>query len=299
MLNICIMIEDLKSLLLFAKTVESGSFRAAARSLGISPSVVSYQVSQIEKRYGVALLYRSTRKLSLTDNGTRLLEHAKQMIEATERGLDLLSGKALQPVGKLTISLPAAFARSPLVTTISEFAQLNPKVEFSIGFSDIQKDLIAEGIDLAIRSGEMEDSSLVAKKIQIIPRKLVASPAYLKDRDFPESPRDVEQMEWIRLTMLPARRKFIQGTSKTHTVDYDHRISVNNVDGMCQLVKSGLGLATLPYFLAEEEIKAGRLVELIPDWQVEPLEVFAVWPPNAPRESLTRRLLDFLSQNLH
>ncbi len=293
------MIEDLKSLLLFAKTVESGSFRAAARSLGISPSVVSYQVTQIEKRYGVALLYRSTRKLSLTDNGTRLFKYAKQMIEATERGLDLLSGRALQPIGKLTISLPAAFARSPLVTAISDFAQLNPKVELSIGFSDIQKDLISEGIDLAIRSGEMEDSSLMAKKMQIIPRKLVASPAYLKDRDFPESPRDIEQMEWIRLTMLPASRKFIQGTGKTHTVDYDHRITVDNVDGMCQLVKSGLGLATLPYFLAEDEIKAGRLVELIPDWHVEPLEVFAVWPPNAPRESLTKRLLDFLSQNLH
>lgn len=292
------MIEDLKSLFLFAKTVESGSFRAAARALGISPSVVSYQVSQIEKRYGVALLYRSTRKLSLTDNGTRLLEHAKQMIEATERGLDLLSGNALQPVGKLTISLPAAFARSPLVTTISEFAQLSPKVELSIGFSDIQKDLIAEGIDLAIRSGEMEDSSLMTKKIQITPRKLVASPAYLKDRNLPETPQDLEQLDWIRLTMLPACRIFIQGIGKTHTVNYNHRISVDNVDGMCQLVKSGLGIATMPYFLVEEEINAGRLIELIPDWQVEPLEVFAVWPPSAPRESLTRRLLDFISQNV-
>ena len=292
------MIKDLKSLLLFAKTVESGSFRAAARALGISPSVVSYQVSQIEKRYGVALLYRSTRKLSLTDNGTRLFEHAKQMIEATERGLDLLSGKALQSVGKLTISLPAAFTRSPLVTTISEFAQLNSKIELSISFSDIQKDLVAEGIDLAIRSGEMEDSSLMTKKIQIIPRKLVASPAYIKDRDLPKLPDDLKQLDWIKLAMLPASRKFMQGNSKTHTVNYDHRITVDNVDGMCQLVKSGLGLATLPYFLAEVEINAGRLVELIPDWQVEPLEVFAVWPTNAPRESLTRRLLDFLSQNI-
>jgi DNA-binding transcriptional LysR family regulator len=98
--------------------------------------------------------------------------------------------------------------------------------------------------------------------------------------------------------MLPASRNFIHVSGKTLHVDYDHRISVNNVDGMCQLVKSGLGLATLPYFLAEEEINAGRLIELLPDWQVEPLEVFAVWPPNAPRESLTRRLLDHFSQNV-
>ena len=106
-------------------------------------------------------------------------------------------------------------------------------------------------------------------------------------------------MDWIKLAMLPASRKFIQGSGKTHTVDYNHRIIVDNVDGMCQLVKSGLGLATLPYFLAEEEINEGRLIELMPDWQVEPLEVSAVWPSNAPRESLTRRLLDFLSQRLH
>lgn len=291
------MIEDLKSLLLFAKTVEAGSFRAAARTLGISPSVVSYQISQLEKRYGVALLYRSTRKLSLTDDGNQLFGHAKKMLDATQSGLNVLSGRALEPIGRLTISLPAAFARSPLVALISAFARYNPKVELSICFSDVFRDLISEGIDLAIRSGPMEDTSLKSKKILTVARKLVASPDYLKEKSLPDLPEDIAVMDWIKLDMLPASRKFIHESGNIRVVDYQYRVSTNNVDGMCQLVKNGLGLATLPYFLAEDDINSGRLVELLPDWKVEPLEVYAVWPPNAPRESLTRRLLDFLVEN--
>ncbi len=291
------MIEDLKSLLLFAKTVECGSFRQAARSLGVSPSVVSYQISQIEKRYGVALLYRSTRRLSLTDDGEKLLGYARQIIDATERGLDLLSGNAAQPRGRLKISLPAAFARSPLTMAISKFAMTCPDVEFAIGFSDVHKDLIAEGIDLAIRTGPLEDSSLLSKKIQSVPRRLVASPSYLEKVRQPRTPEDVAELDWIRLAMLPANRKFNRKNGEQRTIDYRYRISVDNVEGMCQVVKGGLGLATLPGFLADEEIKAGKLLELLPEWDVEPLEVFAVWPPNAPRESLTRRLLDYLADN--
>jgi len=154
------MLDELRQIAIFAKTVDHGSFRAAAQALRLSPSVVSHHVGQLEKNLGTALLYRSTRKLSLTPDGERLLEAAHNMINAAETGLQLISQQSNEHSGVLRVTVPALFTQSFLTEQLAEFTLEYPKVHLTLDFSEFRRDLIADGFDLAIRAGDMKDSSL-------------------------------------------------------------------------------------------------------------------------------------------
>src|SRR5580700_8826000 len=169
------MIDELRALAIFAKVVEAGSFRSAANTLKLSPSVVSHHVAQLEERLGVALLYRSTRQLSLTFEGEKLFASAKSMISAAENGLNSIKHQTSEPSGKLNLTVPAFLTRSALVRDIAAFAKAFPKIALSISFTDVQQDVIREGIDLAIRVGELKDSALKSKRLYDMKRKLVVS----------------------------------------------------------------------------------------------------------------------------
>lgn len=287
------MIDDLRAMAVFAKTVEMGSFRAAAKELQLSSSVVSHHVSQLESRLGVALLYRSTRQLSLTHHGAQLFESVKAMLAAAETGLNAMARQSQEPSGTLRITVPAFFSRGTLLEDIAAFAQAFPKVLLSINFSDVKQDLIQEGIDLAIRIGQLQDSALKSKKLFDVRRKLVVAPHYRSGRAV-EAPQDLAQWDWIGLSMRPDFKTLSNAAGETCKIEYQPRISVDSIDAVCQLAIAGLGLATPPAFMVEDAIAAGRLIDPLPGWQVEALGAYAVWPANAARESLTLRLIRFL-----
>lgn len=167
------MLDDLRAIALFVRTVDLGSFRSVAASFNISPSVVSHHVAKLEEKYGVALLYRSTRKLSLTDDGKRFYEHARKMVFSAGDALNMLTENAQSPHGKLTLSMPGALVRSDLTRKIAQFSSDYPNVSVSLHSSDETIDLIASGIDLALRTGEMKDSMLKSRRIGSIDRKSV------------------------------------------------------------------------------------------------------------------------------
>jgi len=288
------MIDELRGLAIFAKVVQAGSFRSAANALKLSPSVVSHHVAQLEERLGVALLYRSTRRLSLTNEGEKLFMSAEAMLSAAENGLNSVAYHATEPAGKLNLTLPAMLARSPLVRDIAAFAKEFPKVALSIGFSDIQQDLIRDGIDLAIRIGELKDSTLKSKRLFAMKRKLVVAPALMREHQPPRRPQDLLKWDWIGLKMRPNTKTLINQNGQTCLIDFEPRIIVDSMESVCQLAIAGLGLATPPAFLVAEDIHHGYLVELLPEWQAESLPVYAVWPPNASKESLTFRFMAFL-----
>ena len=288
------MIDDLRAMAIFAKTVETGSFRAAADEFKLSPSVVSHHVSQLEDRLGVALLYRSTRRLSLTHDGERLLEAAKAILAAAEDGLNAIARRSAEPAGRLSITAPAFLSRGTLIEDIATFAHAFPKVALSINFSDVKQDLIRDGIDLAIRIGALQDSSLKCKKLFDVKRKLLASPEFVAGKKKPRRPEDLLEWDWIGVKMRPDNKILTHKKGEACKVDFTPRISVDSIDALCQLAIAGLGLATPPLFLVEQEIRAGRLIEPLPAWNVEALGVYAVWPPNAPREGLTFRFIRFL-----
>ncbi len=288
------MIDKLRALAIFAKVVEAGSFCAAANMLKLSPSVVSHHVAQLEEQLGVALLYRSTRRLSLTHEGEKLFTNAEAMLLAAEKGLNSIVYHASEPIGKLNLTLPAMLTTSPLVDDIAAFAKEFPKIELSISFSDIQQDLIREGIDLAIRIGNLKDSALKTKLLFTMTRKLVFAPAVISKHKLPKHPMDLLQWDWIGLKMRPNTKIFINQKGKTCLINFEPRIVVDSVDAVRQLAIAGLGLATPPTFLVAQDIHHGYLIELIPEWQVESLPVYAVWPPNVSKESLTFRFMTFI-----
>lgn len=289
------MIDELRALAIFAKVVKAGSFRSAAHELKLSPSVVSHHVAQLEERLGIVLLYRSTRQLSLTFEGEQLFASAQSMIVAAESGLNSILHQASEPSGKLNLTVPALLTRSALVKDIAAFAKAFPKVSLSINFSDVQQDLIREGIDLAIRVGDLKDSALKSKKLFDLKRKLVASPDFMMNYETPHSPKDLIAWEWIGLKMRSNHKKLINQAGKTFLINFEPRIITDSVDSVCQLAIVGLGLATPPSFLVEEDIKQGYLVEPLSNWQPESLPVYAIWPSNVSKESLTFKLIAFLA----
>ncbi|MEO9384059.1 LysR family transcriptional regulator [Chromobacterium phragmitis] len=289
------MIDELRALAVFAKAVETGSFRAAARTLALSPSVVSHHVSQLENKLGTALLYRSTRKLSMTQDGQALYSHAQAMLQAAESGLNALAGRAAEPSGSLSLTLPAFFARSPLTDQLAAFSRMYPKVELALDFSDEKRDLIRDGIDLAIRIGELPDSALKSRRLFDMPRLTVAAPSLLAEREAPRVPMELANWPWLGIRMRPNRKTLSLDPDEAQTFAFQPRLTVNSIDAACRLAIAGCGLATPPAFLVQEDIAAGRLATVLPEWQVEALGVYAVWPANAARESLTLRLVEHLA----
>jgi len=288
------MIDQLRALALFVKTVESGSFKGCADHYNIAPAIVSQQITRLEQTYGVSLLYRTTRKLSLTPEGRDLYEKSEHMVTSAQACLDLLSDQASHPSGALRLSMPAGLIKSPLMARLSEFAQNYPDLHLDIHFTDKRLDLIEDGIDLAIRVGQMQDSTLMSKKITTLTRKLVCTPAYLNDRTSPKHAKDLKDWDWIKMKMMPPYRILHDPAGHAHKISFKSRIEVDNVEAMCALTRHGLGLSTPPNYLIEEDLKSGQLIEVLPNWSPAAMEVYAVWPQNTVRRKLTSLLLDHL-----
>ncbi|NQZ90265.1 MAG: LysR family transcriptional regulator [Colwellia sp.] len=289
------MIDELRSMAIFAETIKQGSFRSAAKELKLSPSVVSYQVSQLEEFVGTALIYRSTRKLSLTSEGTVLYQYALNMIQTAQQGLNQIALEKQELRGTLTVSLPSALIKSNISNNIAKFSKIHPLLNLKLFYTDDRQDLIHQGIDLAFRAGAMDDSNLKSKRIGEINRKLVCSSDYFQEHIPPTSPKSLTTWNWIKLDMLPNHRTLINSVGDKCEINFDSNISVNSVEAMTQLCINGAGIATPPDYLIDKEIENNTLIELLPNWQVEPIALYAVWPNNVFQNSCTKRLLDFLT----
>jgi DNA-binding transcriptional LysR family regulator len=292
------MLDELRAMAIFAKTVEAGSFRGAARALGLSASVVSHHVAQLEARLDVVLLYRSTRRISLTGEGEKLLEASRAMIAAAESGLSQMTSTSKSPSGRLSVAAPAALISSRLLDDLAAFASALPHVRLTAHFSDAPLNLIGEGIDVAIRAGSLADSNLKSKKLFEMPRRLVASKEYLASRPSPRSPGDLAEWDWIKLRSRPAHALLRSAAGKEVRVEFASRLVVDNAEAMLQFSRRGLGLATPPLAMVEPDLRLGRMVEVLPRWRLEAPSVYAVWPANAPRSGLGMRLISFLEERL-
>ena len=293
------MIDQLRAIAIFAKTVDHGSFRAAAQALNLSASVVSHHVSELEKQLGVALIYRSTRKLSLTPDGEQLLAAAHDMITAAETGLQAVSNIGQAPSGDLRVTIPATLAQSGLVDRIATFSAVYPKVNLTLDFSDTRRELIGDGFDIAIRMGWLKDSSLISKKLYDVPRNLVASKQYLERKPSPKSPEQLADWEWLILAPARSRKtEFKKTGSDPITVKPNGHITVNDAHALYRLAYCGAGLAVVPDFLAQADLANGSMEWVLPDWSVEPVGVYAVWPPNVPKQGLSRLFVDKISGQL-
>jgi len=283
------MFDELRAIAIFAKTIETGSFRRCAQALGLSPSVVSHHIAQLEHKLGLTLLYRSTRKMSLTTEGEQLYEASKKMLEAIEIGLDTILPAAEKPSGTLKVTMPSILVRSSLMQKIAQFCRDLPNVKLDLNFTDKTIDLIEEKFDIGIRIGTFEESGLMAKKLFSLGRKLVCSPLFFEKQAKAKIPEDLSTWRWIGTRCSPLSRRFINNAGKSIAVDYQPNLMCDSVDAAYQLAVAGVGLSSPPDFLVEKDIKEGKLVEVLPEWQVEPLNVYAIWPQNLLKNNLASR----------
>ncbi|MGH1428641.1 MAG: LysR family transcriptional regulator [Arenicella sp.] len=294
------MLDQLRQIAIFAKTIECGSFVKAASALQLSPSVVSHHIAQLEKQLGVALIYRSTRKLSLTSDGKKLLASAQQMTKSGEEFINLAVNNNAELIGHLNITLPALMAKSALCKQIGDFVKLNPNVSLNMDFSDTQREMIKDGIDFAIRMGRLRDSNLKVRKLFDMERQLVVSAEISKQLTSIKSPKDLENEQWIEFSAVGLRYEFQHKTGEKITITPDSQIATNSIYAIQHFVQNSHGIAVLPKFIADEAKGKEKIVYILRDWQLEPISVYAVWPSNTPKHSLTKRLIDFLlSRNLY
>lgn len=291
------MIDHLRQLAIFSATVEHGSFRAAAKALRLSPSVVSHHISQLEEKLDTPLMYRSTRKLNLTPEGERLHIAAQAMIEVAETGFADVSDQKRQLSGVLRITAPAVLSQSTLLDRFAVFTKRYPKARLTVDFSDLRRELIDDGFDVAIRMGWLEDSTLIARKLFDVNRILVGSTDYLSTRPMPKAPADLTDWDWIELVPVPQQRLvFKKGSRKAAVSIAEPRIKVNSAHAMCKFACAGAGLAILPEFMVRQEIETGRLHNILPEWTHADVGVYAVWPPNVSQNGLVKTFVDTLTE---
>lgn len=264
----------LDALLIFAKVVDLGSFSAASRHISMPVSTVSRKISDLEKTLGVRLLERSTRKLRLTDVGAEVYSQARRGAEVQE-AVDLLISNQLTEVrGALRLSAPPNIADSLLAPLITEFQSDYPDVQIQIVVTDRIVDHIAEGVDIAFRVGRQADSSLVTRTILHYRHQLVASPGYIAEFGAPDHPDDLRTHRLLAFSFWTPERSwtFHNGSERREIVFAPH-LSMNDYAGLVSAMLAGNGIGDLPPIVLPEIMRSGQLVEVMPDWTFEPLDL--------------------------
>ena len=284
----------------FMRAVGLGSFSAAGRQLGLSPSAVSKLITRIEDRLGTRLLVRSTRALQLTPEGEVYLERAGRILgEIEEAERVVTSGGSAVPRGPLRVSASVAFGASHIVPHMAEFLALYPGIELDLSLTDSVIDLYQERADVAIRSGKLRDSSLVARKILEIRRVVVASPAYLERHGTPQVPADLAAHNCLRFNFLANRDEWIFRDPETGE-NFAQRIGGNmlgnNGPTLRRLCLDGLGLIRSGRFQVERDITEGRLVPVLERFNPRDIEtIHAVFAGHGHLAARIRAFIDFLA----
>ncbi len=275
----------------FIRVAETGSFSRAARELALSQPSASRIVTGLEARLGVKLLLRTTRNVTLTEAGAAFLERVRQAsadvedAEDAARGIDSLRGM-------LRLAMPVMYGTRAIVPVLAPFLERYPELRIEISMRDERQNLVAAGVDVAIRMGALEDSSFGARQIASVERLLVAAPAYLARRGTPATLEDLAGHDAILHERgFPDTSTFaLFRAGAEHRVTLQGRVKVDAAPGVLAAALAGLGIANVTAVMSAQERREGRLVQVLPDYGLEPLKAFAVFP-SGPRPSAKVRAL--------
>lgn len=291
--------QDFNVIPVFVAVVEAGGFSAAAQELGISKSAVSKRITQLEDQLGVRLLHRTTRKLSLTEAGEHYFEHAVAAARAAQNAEDSVAQLQGEPRGKLKINVPMSFGLLHVAPLIPEFLKRYPKISVDMLMDDKVVDLVEQGFDVAIRAGDLPDSSLVARKLAPLHSVVCASPEYLSQQGIPEKPADLEQHNCMLFSYSAGLNQWaftpVDQASKdqVQVVRVTGNYQVNSSEALKEAVLKGLGIGRLPSFVAGEYIRQGVLVNLFEDYRMPSKTVYAVFPERHYLPAKVRVFVDF------
>ena len=283
----------------FVQVVERASFSAAADALGISRSHASRMVASLEERLGLRLLFRTTRKVQTTSSGRLFYERCAPMIAGISAAEQEVRDEGHSPAGTLRISLPAAFGLRYLAKPMADFARLHPQLRIIAHYDDRKVDVVGEGYDLSIRGGTVTEDDMVARKLWSFQTLLVAAPSYLAQLPAPQSPSELEAHPAVLYegSSTPGIWIFQQGKERESVV-MRSVFMANAATAVQAACLAGLGVALQPEWMVNEDLNAGRLVQLLPDWE---LPTFAFWMLRPDRKGVPARVRafqDFLLERL-
>lgn len=287
--------DRLDELQVFLAILDAGSMAAAARKLRRSPPAVTRILTALEQRVGVRLFERSTRRLTPSDEGLRLAEHARQLLADYDTAVREHHQAA--PRGLLRVAAPMMFGRRHMTPLVTKFLMRFPEIKVDLILADRNVDLIEDGIDLALRIGPLDSSGLVARKLGEVRRLTVASPHYLHRRGKPSAPAALAQHELILATTIRglAEWRYHAGT-REQVVRFNPRLQLNDVEAMLNAAREGFGIARVLSYQVASDLLAGTLVRLLPDYEPEPLPVHLVLPSARHMAPRIRAFVDFAIQ---
>jgi len=288
------------ALTVFQAVVETGSFVKASELLGMSKPVVTRNIQMLEANMGVKLLYRTTRRLSLTDEGQLLYERGKNILIDLQTLTSELSDKQHQLTGTLRINVPVTFGVRHLSHLWGKFMMQNPSLSLEVTLSDRLVDLVEDGVDMAIRISQLKSSNLVSKRLASTEMLVCASPSYLKKNGIPLIPKDIINHQVIGYAYWFTKNdwQFTSTTGATETIKTQPKCITNNGDTCLALAIEGQGLIMQPRFVLEDALNQGLLVTLLPEYHIMSLGIYAVYPSKQHLPLKVRRLIDFLSKEL-
>ena len=292
----------LPDLATFVLIIDQGSFTAAAKATGATPSAISRSVSRLERALGSKLLHRTTRKLALSDTGKMVYEHAQEMLNAAQMAMDSGSSRQQVAQGKLTVSVPKAVGRFVIHPLMAEFFERYPDVDVCLRLEDRYMDLIDDGVDLALRISQSPSPGLYGKALMPVSHVICATPAYLRQHGTPDTPQALRHHSCISLGETPAdsRWKFRLG-EKSETIQTHGRYAANHTGVRLDAVKNHLGIGSLPLFTARESLANGEIVQVLPEWEFisdYSGDLWLLWTRNQHMPARMRAMIDYLSEKL-
>lgn len=288
--------DKLNAISVFCKVIETQSFTQAANQQNISVAMASKLVSQLEEHLKTRLLQRTTRKIVPTEAGMLYYQRCQAILLDLSEADSSISNMATSLQGNLLISVPRDFGLLYISPNLPKFIELHPNLHVEIEFEDKRVDLVAEGYDLALRIGYMQDSSLVARKISRSSMHFVASPSYLESRGIPLTPDDLEyhqgllyksslnQVHWLSTKANQIQRYKIQS-----------KVVSNNGMALLEMTKAGLGISNSPSFFVKEALASGELVEILSEYKQKPLDIYVVYPNRRHLPAKVRAFIEFLA----
>ena len=289
--------DQLSAMRAFVRVAETRSFSAAARSTGTTQATISKRIAGLEELLGVKLLIRSSREQALTEAGQDYFKHCVPILEAIDEAENLARSSTNNPRGQLRVTTSVDFGRLVLAPMLRDFMAHYPDISIDLVLSNHALDLIAGGIDVAIRAGQFEDSSLIAKPLGNIPLCLVATPAYLDRHGRPEHPNDLVDYECSLYSLADnPRRWYFREDQKTISVIVNGRFQSDNGDVILDMVLAGSSLCMLPYWLVHEQLGSGELELLLKDYAMPAGDIKMVYPDRKHLPLKTRSFLDFIAK---
>ena len=288
-------------MVVFFHVVKSGSFTSAADVTGHSTSYISKEINKLEARLSIRLLHRTTRSLSLTQEGELYFQLCQQIIEDAEQAENAIVGNQLEPSGKLRISCPISYGLSNLSPVLSQFTEKHQKVQLELELNDRKVDLISDGFDLVIRATvQLEDSSLISRRITQSEALVLASPSYLAKHGMPEHPYDLTRHKIITYSnsKQPNVWLFRDNDGVAVQVNVESHVLTNNASLEIALGVAGQGIIRVPRFALKNEIETGALIEVFSDWPKPAIGVYMVYPSRKHMSAKVRSFIDFIIETL-